>query len=852
MRSLWRNTGLIFSLCLGMSATLAQGQTGSASISNSVLHIPYVEIEGYGSVELAFRVEVTDEYLFVLQSFNEVSPSLPAAAQFSAAERTLDIFQIELDGGDRYSATLQQRQGSEEIVFGLQHAKKLSEEEPTSNDAEASTVPQASPQASSLYSENCAGCHGANGVGSSVAPSLIACANCASYAGLVANIRDTMPLGRAIECDQACASDLAALILTDFNATNEDYLDQTQGFIQTLNATSTLRKAAMQLASRLPTQAEYQLAAVTGNNGLRSLLLKLMEEEAFYQRLREIFNDFLLTDKYHSNNGSEAALSLLSSRDWPSRRWFDPGSENRPENYNDLRRHSNDGVAREPLELINYVVRNNRPFTEILTADYMMVNPFSARSYSLQTESFADSSDPNEFHPVQLGDHPHAGILTSPMFLNRYPTTQTNRNRGRARVVFDIFLDTDILAIEGVRPGNSVDLTTPIPTINNPECSKCHSVLDPVASLFQNWSYKGQYRPARLEGGWYSDMESRGFNGEQMPLAGNIDASLQWLGRKIAEDPRFPRAVTRMLITGLTGREPLKAPTDETADPALLNAFIAQRTALNGIQQKFIDDNYNLKTLVAEIMLSPYWRASGLVSGAPIEEHAVTGSSQLLTPEQLDRKIYRLLGFEWRGSMDNYYKDIDSSWASQLGRRYHQIYGGIDSDTVTTRLRSPNGLMVAMQLRMANELACFAVSEDFVQPQTSRKLFPYVNHDTSPYDDAGSISEESMQAIRDNIQYLHSHLLGEVNGSSTAELAATEQLFMDTINRGRQLILNSGGHWSTVRLHDMCDRNKDSEGNSLFPEGGEDRRLREDRQYVVRAWMSVLAYLFADYKFLYE
>ena len=92
-------------------------------------------------------------------------------------------------------------------------------------------------------------------------------------------------------------------------------------------------------------------------------------------------------------------------------------------------------------------------------------------------------------------------------------------------MVFDLFLDTDILAIEGVRPGNAVDITTPIPTINNPQCSKCHSVLDPVASIFQNWDYKGRYRPAReSKYGWYTDMEARGFNGQLMPLAGNVDS----------------------------------------------------------------------------------------------------------------------------------------------------------------------------------------------------------------------------------------------------------------------------------------------------------------------------------------
>ena len=38
------------------------------------------------------------------------------------------------------------------------------------------------------------------------------------------------------------------------------------------------------------------------------------------------------------------------------------------------------GFRRAPLELIAHVVENDRPYTEILTADYIMANPFAAKS----------------------------------------------------------------------------------------------------------------------------------------------------------------------------------------------------------------------------------------------------------------------------------------------------------------------------------------------------------------------------------------------------------------------------------------------------------------------------------------
>ena len=36
-----------------------------------------------------------------------------------------------------------------------------------------------------------------------------------------------------------------------------------------------------------------------------------------------------------------------------------------------------------------FVVAEDRPFSEVLTADYMMVNPFSARSYGVTAEEGA-------------------------------------------------------------------------------------------------------------------------------------------------------------------------------------------------------------------------------------------------------------------------------------------------------------------------------------------------------------------------------------------------------------------------------------------------------------------------------
>jgi len=826
--------GLLTLLLLLPQTVLA----GKSTIENDQLHIPRIDLDGLGPSEITFRVDFQNDYLFILSAVAQADTNIANSGAFDPQTAVLELDEIELTSGEKYSAQLSLLSQDGDIIFKLDDAVLLNPQDPNGEFSDETVA---------LYSQQCGSCHGTAGEGVS-APALIQCSRCGDNALLAEYIANTMPLGQSSICDTTCAATLADYIANGLNEDNEQIANDTIGFIEVLRLGENIRKVSSQLVSRLPKLPEFQLVSSQGEEGLRSAIELMMDDEAFYDRLGEIFNDYFLTDKYHSSNGSEAAVNLLDSNDFPNKKWYDPDSSNRSEEYGELRRETNDAIAREPLELINYIVRNNRPFTELVTADYMMVNPYSAVSYGVSDRvSFQNANDLDEFVAVQVDDLPHAGILTSPMFLNRYPTTNTNRNRGRSRVVFDLFLDTDILAIEGVRPGNAVDITTPIPTINNPECSKCHTVLDPVASVFQNWDYKGRFRPARLENGWHTDMEPRGFNGQLMPLAGNVDSSVQWLGQQIAADPRFPRAVVRIVVNGLTGKEPLTAP-GEGAPQSEIDGYVAERAILNDIQDLFVADNYNLKTLIREVLMSPYYRANGLIEDASELAHANTGSYALLTPEQLDRKISSLLKFEWRRNMDSYYKDIDSSWASQLREQYHQIYGGIDSDTITTRLRNPNGMMGSMQIRMANELACYAVPQDFLRAEGSRRLFPFVDRQLSPYNESGVIDETNMGLIRENIRYLHTFLLAEELPLGSEEHVITENLFMATINKGRQRILNSGGDWRDVNISGHCDRQRDLQGNEL----DDDEEIREDRQYIVRSWMAVLAYLFADYRFVYE
>ncbi len=277
-----------------------------------------------------------------------------------------------------------------------------------------------------------------------------------------------------------------------------------------------LRRAALILAGRLPTEEEY---ASIREIGLRAAVRNLMTGPGFHDFLIRASNDRLLTERRVLVLDSDYDAPLVEYRNGLVRICEEYGFE--VEAYL-WRSRVQYGARRAPLELIAHVVENDLPYTEILTADYIMANPWSAQVYGSDVQ-FDDPEDVHEFRPADIAsyylddgtrsseyvdgcgiytfdpgdmklDYPHAGVLNTKAFLQRYPTTATNRNRARARWTYYHFLGIDIeqLAARTIDPDALVD--TDNPTLRNPACTACHTTLDPVAGAYQNYANEGHYR----------------------------------------------------------------------------------------------------------------------------------------------------------------------------------------------------------------------------------------------------------------------------------------------------------------------------------------------------------------------
>jgi len=649
--------------------------------------------------------------------------------------------------------------------------------------------------------------------------------------------------------------------------------------INLLTSQQTLRKASILMAGRLPSAAEKNQLQQEGDEGIKSIMRELMVGDKFQSFVEEGANSQFLTDKW--NNQRTPGLDLMyeggrfpqvESRLAPLQAIVDNAADEEArllaqQAFGEAWLNTNYGLAKAPLKLVSSVVAAERSYSEILTANYVMVNPYTNDVYQTGL-SFTDNNDKDSWQQGRItdgylnGDIPHAGILTDIMWLARYPSTDTNRNRARARWAYYFFLGVDI---EGTatRPTDSASLMdTNNPTLNNSACTVCHILMDPVAGAFQNFGDSGHYRDSwggneslpdsyknsdlfSLGDHWYSDMLRPGFNNSNMSSSNN-DASLRWLAFEMVADPRFATGTVKFWWPAIYGSELLVVPTaSEDADYGQkLATYNAQQSMIESFADKFrlgtagtgANGQLNLKDLFVEMMLAEPFRAISFEESSnetQTLELSSMGIGQLLTPEQLDRKLEALVGKRWQHIWDE--NNI------QLLRDYYGLFGGIDSDSVKERATELNTLMSAVAGRMSQELPCRVVIDEFEQDKAQRLLFNLVDMSDTP--------SSNNSAIRNQINQLITRLWGsQVHSDIAIEQEQAYQLF-NAVWQDR--VANAPSIW--LYHNDESDGvNAGDDDEFCVLDWDNEQALRYDEHHTVRSWMALLTYLLSDFSILYE
>lgn len=627
--------------------------------------------------------------------------------------------------------------------------------------------------------------------------------------------------------------------------------------------TTTFRRTAIIIGGRLPTDAEKGISDAAGFD---KALDALMAEPGFINHVKVTWNDVLLT-----NAGDDVQVGPFQFRleDFPAmsvwRDGPDPQCFGKP-NYDQCANdyyvywgRVRDALLEEPLALISNVVQKDAPFSEILTADYTMVNPWSAIVYNATSEFSAPTNENfGEWKELKVvgnerGPVPHAGVISTPAFLGRWVSTDTNKNRARARMVYKAFLATNVLAL-AQRPVDTDALTgIANPTRNAAACSVCHTLIDPVATSFSNYSdtanfdYDPEITAATIP---HQEMLPPGFGTER--TAGQESALLPALTKMVTADSRFALSVAQIAYQGIMGREVLRYPAD-TTDPAFkekLEAWDAQDKFLHSLAEVFKTSGENYKEVIRAIVKSSFFRAKGAgIKNAQLAGEV--GAGRLLPPEILDRKIEAAAGIPWS----------IGGWSAKRERerdlfeKYMILYGGIDSLAVTSRLTTANPLVANISERMANEIACRTVGFEFTQPADTRTLLKGVERDTTP--------DNGEAKIRATIVTMFERALGETHAANDPEIDAAYAIFRDTY---KEISTKADAWYLPYECLGIWNRKSSqvySCGTMGLPDYNpscyafdeqlpEAQKIDHDDKYTIGPWMAVVAYIFSDVRFIYE
>jgi hypothetical protein len=673
--------------------------------------------------------------------------------------------------------------------------------------------------------------------------------------------------------------------------TPEDIAAAALGKLELASPKATFARAKFLLTGELATPEEMDTLPDT-EEMLSQKLDEMMQTEAFLVRAQEMYGDSLLTDAYSTLVRGDELLNQL--RDYPRNSYYlplctpddnnnccdsatetccaavaaDPASCT--EALNDL---AIDAVAREPLELVRHIVRHDLPMTELVTANYALVNPFSATIYGVpdaMRPSLFDAdpaNDANEFKVLPVtataqnalrtsadgsGAYPHVGILTMPSSLVRYPSSSSNQQRTRgARLVLERLLAIPVMKLSDFSTAklpNDADLE--LATQEYPACTVCHAAIDPIAGHFKNFGPAGEYRPGGNNGGNRQ-------NQTHLPPASFLDAvqpttdtrePLRWLAEQVSRHDRYALGVLMPVLADLIGTQILTPPTDTSGEEyqARYVAYRMQQLEIQRLRRQFAGPfGLRLKPLVKAIVTGPFFRAIGTTETDETARRALAiagvGPGTLLTPEQLARKIESATGLTYRSGRDAAGRDLFRSF-----RDYRLMFGGTDWDATPERYREPNAMSVRIALRMGNEVSCVAVSQDLsIKDPAARRLFRGVTLTTTP-EAGGEV------AIRTEIRRLHRWLLNEELPDGHAELEATYQLWVAARATATGTSTGTGGRSGGGGGGFRCGATASfTAAKTPYPDDTHDA-ISSDPDGTVRAWMAVTSYLLADGRFFLQ
>lgn len=239
-------------------------------------------------------------------------------------------------------------------------------------------------------------------------------------------------------------------------------------------------------------------------------------------------------------------------------------------------------MAEETTRFVEHVVRENRPITDFIDADYTFLNGSLAMHYGIEGVSG------DEFRRVALDTDQRGGVLShaSVLTVTSYPTRTSPVLRGLW--VLENLLDAptpppppNVPSLEDAKVDTAASLRERLEAHRaDPSCASCHDRIDPLGFGLENFDAIGAWRDTEAD----RPIDNSGTLPGGERFAGPVELKRVLLERK----HEFARCLAEKMLTYALGRglEPYDEPT------------------VRAIVRSVENDGYGMATLVYEIVRS--------------------------------------------------------------------------------------------------------------------------------------------------------------------------------------------------------------------------------------------------------
>jgi len=238
------------------------------------------------------------------------------------------------------------------------------------------------------------------------------------------------------------------------------------------------------------------------------------------------------------------------------------GRSQRPDPYQfpDYSDEVLESARQEPARLLRYLVAENRPVTDLMLADYLVVDGQLATFYGLQDSAAAAAGA--DWQKVAAPDSTRGGLLGMSAVLasTSTPIRTSPSIRGAwvwetllGREVGDPLPDAGILAASaGEARGRTLREEMEMHA-SDPRCARCHELIDPIGLGLENYNAVGLWREEMA--GKSIDAAGKLAEGGAFSDPGELKAQL------LADEQEFTHQVARKLLSYALGRD--LVPSDE-------------------------------------------------------------------------------------------------------------------------------------------------------------------------------------------------------------------------------------------------------------------------------------------------